>query len=81
MATKKTEAPPDAVTARAETAAPGQAAAESVYSAGELAAVAGKVFGTSQDCVTAALKVAGISECTISKAKAIVEAFRKKEVR
>lgn len=76
MATKKTEAPPEAATATNR-----QATTESMYSAEELATVAGSVFGTSQDCVTAALKVAGISKCTISKAKAIVEAFRKKEVR
>lgn len=54
---------------------------ESVYSAGELAANAKKVFGTRQECVAAALKAAGKTECTVTEAKMIVEKFLKREVR
>ncbi len=53
---------------------------ESVYSAGELAAQAGQLFQTRQECVTAALKAVGKSVCTVSEAKEIVEKFLKKEV-
>lgn len=54
---------------------------ESVYSAGELAANAKKVFGTRQECVAAALKAAGKMECTVCEAKEIVEKFLKREVK
>lgn len=54
---------------------------EAVYSVKELAANARKLFGTRQECVTAALKAAGKSECTIAEAKEIVGRFLKKEVR
>lgn len=54
--------------------------AESVYTAEELAENAGNLFGVRTECVAAALKVAGIKECTVSEAKGIVEAFMKKEV-
>lgn len=60
-------------------AAPVQA--ESVYTAEELADNAGNLFGVRTECVAAALKVAGIKECTVSKTKEIVEAFMKKEVK
>ena len=33
------------------------------------------------ECVAAALKVASIKECTVSKTKEIVEEFMKKEVK
>lgn len=55
--------------------------AESVYTAEELADNAGNLFGVRTECVAAALKVAGIKECTVSKTKEIVEAFMKKEVK
>lgn len=54
---------------------------ESVYSANELAANARKLFGTRQECVVAALRAAGKSECTVSETKKIVEKFLKKEVK
>lgn len=54
---------------------------ESVYSADELAANAKKIFGTRQECVTAALRAAGKSRCTVSEAKEIVEKFLKREVK
>lgn len=60
-------------------AAPVQA--ESVYTAEELSANAGKLFGVRTECAAAALKAAGIKECTISKAGETVKTFMKKEVR
>lgn len=51
-----------------------------VYSADEFAANARKIFGTRHECVAAALKSAGKSECTVSEAKKIVEKFLKREV-
>lgn len=54
---------------------------ESVYPAGELAANAKKVFGTRPECVAAALKAAGKTECTVMAAKEIVNKFLKREVR
>lgn len=54
---------------------------ESVYSASELAANAKKVFGTRQECVAAALKAAGKTECTVTEAKEIVGKFLKREVK
>lgn len=54
---------------------------ESVYPASELAANAKKLFNTRQECVVAALRAAGKSECTVSEAKIIVEKFLKKEVK
>jgi hypothetical protein len=55
--------------------------AESVYTAEELSGSASKLFNVRAECVAAALKVAGIKECTVSKAKETVEAFMKKEVK
>lgn len=52
-----------------------------VYTAGELAANASKIFATRPECVTAALKAAGKPECTVPEAKTIVEKFLKKGVR
>ena len=54
---------------------------ESVYPASELAANAKKVFGTRQECVAAALKAAGQTECTVTEAKEIVGKFLKREVK
>ena len=54
---------------------------ESVYPASELAANAKKVFGTRQECVAAALKAAGKTECTVTEAKEIVGKFLKREVK
>ncbi len=58
-----------------------KSAKEPVYSAGEFAANAGKIFGTRQECAAAALKAAGKSEYTVSEAKEIVEKFMKREVK
>lgn len=58
-----------------------KASQESVYSASELAANAKKVFGTRQECVAAALKAAGKTECTVTEAKEIVGKFLKREVK
>lgn len=54
---------------------------ESVYPVSELAANARKLFGTRQECVAAALRAAGKSECTVSEARTVVEKFLKKEVK
>lgn len=54
---------------------------ESIYPASELAANAKKVFGTRQECVAAALKAAGKTECTVTEAKGIVGKFLKREVK
>lgn len=54
---------------------------EPVYPVNELAANARKVFGTRQECVVAALKTAGITECTVTNAKDIVKRFLEKEVK
>ena len=58
-----------------------ETAEESVYPASELAANAKKVFGTRQECVAAALKAAGKTECTVTEAKEIVGKFLKREVK
>ena len=54
---------------------------ESIYTAEELANHANVLFHVSSDCVIAALKSAQIKKCTISKAKKIVKAFQKKEIK
>lgn len=54
---------------------------ESKYSVNELAANAKKVFETRKECVVAALKAAGVSECTVTEARMIVRKFLTKEVR
>lgn len=54
---------------------------ESVYTAEDLAANAGKLFGVRTECAAAALKAASIKECTVSKAGETVKTFMKKEVR
>lgn len=53
----------------------------SVYSLNELAANARNLFNTRQECVVAALRDAGKTECTVSEAKEIVSKFLKKEVK
>lgn len=47
----------------------------------ELADGAGNIFKVQRECVVAALKVAGVTTCTVSKAKELVDAFMKKEVK
>lgn len=54
---------------------------EAVYSLSEFAVNAGEIFETRQECVAAALKAAGKTECTISEAKEIVDKFLKREVK
>ncbi len=56
-------------------------AKESAYPVNDLAANAKKIFRTRQECVSAALRAAGKTECTVSEAKVIVEEFLKKEVK
>ena len=53
---------------------------ESIYTAEELANHANVLFHVSSDCVIA-VKSAQIKKCTISKAKKIVKAFQKKEIK
>lgn len=53
---------------------------ESLYTVAELATEAKNVFHTSPDIVTAALRMEGVKKTTLTEAKRIVEAFRKKEV-
>jgi hypothetical protein len=77
---KETATPAPAET-KAEKKPEKKAPAESVYTVSELAENAGNLFGVRAECVAAALKVAGIKECTVSKTKEIVEAFMKKEVK
>lgn len=90
MARAKAESTVDAVeeqkTDIAEDTAPVQAEepkapAESEYTIEELADGAGNIFNTRRECVVAALKVAGVTTCTVSKAKELVGAFMKKEVK
>lgn len=52
----------------------------SVYKAEELAAGAEDAFGTTQECVLAALRQAGIAECTKEEAEKAVRAFRERKV-
>ncbi len=52
----------------------------SVYKAEELAAGAEEAFGTTQECVLAALRQDGITECTKEEADKIVKAFRGRKV-
>ncbi|MDE7313595.1 MAG: hypothetical protein K2N87_18560 [Eubacterium sp.] len=53
---------------------------ESVYKAEELAAGAEDTFGTTPECVLAALRQAGITECTKEEAAKAVKAFRERKV-
>lgn len=80
MATSKTAATEAAKTIKtAEKTASKQK--ESTYTAEEFSANAVKLFGTRKECVSAALKAAGITTCTLSKARDVVEKFIKKEVK
>ena len=76
---KETKAP-DAGNA-AETAA--QGGAEATYMAAEFAKNAAHLFGprANADLVTAAFKVAGRQNATLSEAKTIVEEFMNREVK
>lgn len=51
------------------------------YPVSDLAANAKKIFGTRPECVSAALRSAEKTECTVSEAKVIVEKFLKREVK
>lgn len=53
---------------------------EPIYSVREFADNAKQLFGVRRECVVAALKSAGISSCTLSCAKTVVNAFMKKEI-
>ena len=52
----------------------------SVYTARELAENAKALFNTMPECVTAALRFAGVTVCTIEEAKIIVKNFLNQEV-
>lgn len=54
---------------------------ESVYTLEELAGSARQLFGVREECVVAALKAVNITECTVSKAKEIIEEFIQREVK
>lgn len=54
---------------------------ESVYTLEELAGSSRQLFGVREECVIAALKAAGIMNCTVSKAKEIIEKFINREVK
>lgn len=54
---------------------------ESVYTVDELTANAGRLFGYKPECVSAALRAAGRTGCTVFEAREIVNRFMKKEVR
>lgn len=53
---------------------------DSVYTAQELAYNAKALFGVMPECVTAALRMAGIKSCTVNEAKTIVKNFLNQEV-
>ena len=82
MPRTKAESTADAVeeqkTDAVEDTAPVQA---EEYTIEELADGAGNIFKVQRECVVAALKVAGVTTCTVSKAKELVDAFMKKEVK
>ena len=75
---QKTDAVEDTAPVQAEEP---KAPAESEYTIEELADGAGNIFKVQRECVVAALKVAGVTTCTVSKAKELVDAFMKKEVK
>ncbi len=54
---------------------------ESVYTLEELSGSARQLFGVREECIVAALKAVNITECTVSKAKEIIENFISKEVK
>ena len=53
----------------------------SVYAVSQLAEVSGRLFGTNEVIVKAALKMSGKETFTEDEAVRIVNAFRKKEVK
>lgn len=64
----------------ADAKAPSVRKNESVYKAEELAAGAEDAFGTTPECVLAALRQARITECTKEEAAKAVKAFRERKV-
>lgn len=58
-----------------------KASAQPKYTAAEFARASEKVFGVSQDIVTAALHMAGKQTATVEEAKKIVKEFASKEVK
>ena len=73
-----TDAAADEATMKAESTAK---AAESKYTAAEFAANAQQLFNCLPDCVTAAFRVARVTEATKQDAEAIVKNFMNKEVK
>ena len=53
---------------------------KSKYTVAEFAAGAKQIFDTSREIVETALKVAGVSSCTVDEAKKLVSDFKKREV-
>lgn len=53
---------------------------EPEYEAREIAENSRSLFGYSPDLATAALKMANIQTCTLSKAKTIIKAFAERKV-
>lgn len=51
------------------------------YTAAELAQASKKVFNTSPDIVTAALRMAGVESATIAEAAEVIKKFANKEVK
>jgi hypothetical protein len=56
-------------------------AAAPKYTAAELAKAAKKVFKTSPDIVTAALRMAGVTSATVAEAEDIIKKYANKEVK
>nr|DAU92070.1 MAG TPA: hypothetical protein [Caudoviricetes sp.] len=54
--------------------------AEAIYTAEELSANSIQLFGVQAECVTVALRISGINNCTVLKAREIVQEFLKKEI-
>ena len=54
---------------------------EATYKAAELAAQARKLFGTTPEVVTVALRVADKKTATVAEAQAIVKEFLEREVK
>ncbi len=54
---------------------------EPAYTAAELAEKADVLFGVRKECATAAFLYGGVKECTVSKAKEMVQRFAGKEIR
>ncbi len=68
-------------TVQEQTSGKGQSSQqESIYSASEFAVNAKEAFNTKPECVTTALKKAGITECTFAKAKEVVKKFLERKV-